>query len=1544
MENSEKINGSNDSDIAVIGLTCRFPGAGNHDEFWRNLRDGVESISFLSDQEVEPSIVDTITPGDPAHVKAASVLEGADLFDAQFFGFTPREAEIMDPQQRLFLECAWEALEHSGYDPETYRGAIGVFAGARTNTYLFNLFSNRERVGALNAFEIGLGNDLAFLSTRVSYKLNLRGPSYSIHTACSTSLVAVHLACQSLLIDECQMALAGGVAVNVPQKAGYVYQHGGIVSPDGHCRAFDANAQGTIFGSGAGIVVLKRLEDALADGDSIYAVIKGSAANNDGSDKASFTAPSVHGQSEVIAEAMASAGVRPETITYVETHGTGTALGDPIEIRGLAKAFRGQGKALNHCGLGSVKTNFGHLDAAAGIASFIKAVLAIKHKQLPPSLHYSAPNPNIDFDDGSFYVNTELSEWKTAGGPRRAGVSSFGVGGTNAHVILEEAPPVEDSGASRPWQLLVLSARSDAALDKASANLTEHLRRHPEINLSDVAYTLQVGRRPFARRRILAARDVEDAVAALERSDPGRVFDGAQEIHDRPVAFMFPGGGAQYPGMGGDLYHAEPVFRQQVDECSKLLEKRLNYDLREALFPSNDRPAEMSERFNDTSMALPSLFVVEYALARLLMSWGVRPEVMIGHSLGEYVAACLAGVFSLEDALSIVVLRGRLFERLPPGAMLSVSLSESETLSLMGDALSLAAVNGSSQCVMSGPVEAIDAMAETLAGEDVEFRRLHINVAAHSKMVEPLVEEFAGFVQGLTLMPPEIPFISNVTGSWITDEEATDPYYWAGHLRKTVRFADGLENVMKEQARILLEVGPGQTLTTLVKLQRDGLHGARAFSTMRHPYEQRHDESFLLAALGKLWISGAKIDWRRLHSDERRRRVPLPTYPFERQRYWVGAGVPDDQANSRRSASNKKADVDDWFYIPSWRRTVPPAPPKETGEQESGRPWLVFVDESNLGRETLKALDRRGQSVVAVYAGEEYRKIAPRVYTIRPLDPQDYVALCAQLQDAGELPSQIVHLWSLTAPEHTESGADFFESAQRNGYYSLLFLAQAVAEKAAPGLHLWVVSNGVQEVESTDICFPEKATMLGPCKVIPQEYESITTHCIDVAMPAAGSWQEGRLVEQLLTEIRARALDAAVAYRGSLRMVQDFEPVRLGGKGEESRPLREQGVYLITGGLGGVGLLLARYLARAARSKLVLLGRSPLPDRGAWDEWSATHDKADPTSVKIAEVRAIEAAGGEVMVIAADVADEQQMRSVVARIDERFGGLNGLIHAAGITSGASVFNPLMEIGRDETEAQFRPKVYGTYVLEKVLYGRDLDFCLMTSSNSSVLGGMGLVAYSAANAFMDAFASGSSKTGRLPWISSSWDPWPEETKRYTGVQTSMDRYVMTEQESTEAFRRIVTTAGGGHVVVATGDLTARLDLWIRRDHTSAADSPAAHPRPQIQGAYAAPRNEMERDIAELWQEILGVERVGIKDNFFDLGGHSLLATRLVARLRDLFNVSLPLQKFFEAPSVAGLAQAISDLKTELDDVERSRILELLAGLSDEEVDTDLKKRK
>ncbi|MEW6738149.1 MAG: type I polyketide synthase, partial [Acidobacteriota bacterium] len=656
----------------------------------------------------------------------------------------------------------------------------------RTNTYLFNLYSNRNVVNALGAFEIGLGNDLAFLSTRASYKLNLKGPSYAIHTACSTSLVAVHLACQSLLIDECQIALAGGVAVNIPQKTGYRYQPGGILSPDGYCRAFDAQARGTIFGSGVGIVVLKRLADALSDRDFIHAVIKGSATNNDGALKASFTAPSVYGQTEVILEALASAGVSPETISYIEAHGTGTALGDPIEIRALTKAFSTASDKKRFCAVGSVKSNFGHLDAAAGIASLIKVVLALKHRQLPPTLYFNEPNPHIDFDQSPFYVNNRLSEWQADSLPRRAGVSSFGVGGTNAHIIVEEAPTINKPVDSRAWQLLLLSAKTASALETTTANLIAHLKDHQELNLADVAYTLQVGRGTFDHRRMLVCKHLEDAFTTLETLDPNRVFTDSQECYERPVVFMFPGQGTQYVNMARELYQSEPTFRQQVDICSEILIAHIGLDLRHLLYPQDNDIAEAQSKLNQTAFTQPALFVIEYALAKLWMQWGVHPQAMIGHSIGEYVAACLAGVFSLTDALYLVALRGKLMQSLMPGAMLSVPLSENAARDLLNKNLSLAAVNGPSLSVIAGSLPAIDELENQLKKQGIVSKRLTVTHAFHSQMMDAIVDTFAENVKKIALQSPQIPYISNVTGSWINTEEATNADYWAHHLRQTV--------------------------------------------------------------------------------------------------------------------------------------------------------------------------------------------------------------------------------------------------------------------------------------------------------------------------------------------------------------------------------------------------------------------------------------------------------------------------------------------------------------------------------------------------------------------------------------------------------------------------------------------------------------------------------------------------------------------------------------------------------------------------------------
>ncbi len=876
-----------ETDIAVIGMSGRFPGAPNLDAFWQNLVSGKESVSFFSDEELRASGVSAASLKDPRYVRAQATLEGIELFAAEFFGYHAIEAKIMDPQQRVFLECAWEALEDAGYSGDTYPGAIGVYAGSNFNTYFVQAQHDPEFY-ALGGWQAALGADKDYLTTRVSYKLNLRGPSMAVQTACSTSLVAVHLAVQSLLNGECDIAMAGGVGLVVPQRVGYRYQEGGIRSPDGHCRAFDAAAQGTVTGSGVGIVVLKRLAAALADGDHVHAVVKGSAVNNDGSGKVSFSAPSVDGQSQVIAEAASVADVDPATITYVECHGTGTPLGDPVEIAGLTRAFRRGTDRTGYCAIGSVKSNIGHLNAAAGIAGLIKTILALRHRTLPPSLHFNEPNPQIDFDGSPFRVVAAARPWESEGGPLRAGVSSLGIGGTNAHVVLEEAPAPAPSGESRPWQLLVLSAKTPTALDRAAADLAGHLAATDE--LADSAYTLQVGRTPFRHRRAVVCRTGEEAAAAL--ANPKQAIAATAPEESRPVVFMFPGQGAQYPGMARELYDTEPTFHATMDHCAEVLRPLLGLDIRDALWPAGGATEEAARVLEATRLAQPALFAVEYSLARLFMEWGVQPEALIGHSLGEYTAACIAGVFELDDALRLVAARGRLMQEMPAGAMLAIPLPEAEVERLLGPGLSLAAVNTPSSCVVSGTFEAIEALETELAARSVSCKRLHTSHAFHSEMMEPVLGAFRELVERARPRAPAIPFVSNVTGTWITADEATDPGYWANQLRRTVRFARGAQALLADPSWFLLEVGPGQALGRFVR-QQDGFAATRpVVASMRGPGEDASDAQRAATALGRCWANGVAVDWKGYHAHERRRRTPLPTYPFERERYWLDGSRP----------------------------------------------------------------------------------------------------------------------------------------------------------------------------------------------------------------------------------------------------------------------------------------------------------------------------------------------------------------------------------------------------------------------------------------------------------------------------------------------------------------------------------------------------------------------------------------------------------------------------------------------------------------------------
>lgn len=1316
--------------IAIIGLAGRFPQAKNVAEFWQNLTGGVKTISLFDDEELRAAGIAPETLADPNYVKAKGMLDEIELFDASFFGITPKEAEIMDPQQRLFLECAWTALEDAGYDSEQFAGPIGLFAGASINSYLMlNLFSNRGLIDLAGILQSSIPNRTDHLTTRCAYKLNLKGPAITVQTACSTSLVAVHLAAQSLLNYQCDMALAGGVTISVPQKSGYYFQEGGVLSPDGHCRPFDHKANGTVTGNGAGVVVLKRLADALADGDQIHAVIKGSAINNDGSLKVGYTAPSVEGQIEVIAMAQALAGITPDTISYIEAHGTGTTLGDPIEIAALKEVFTAGTSRKNFCALGSVKANIGHLDVAAGVAGLIKTTLALKHRTVPPLLNFERANPQIDLENSPFYISDRTVEWINGNGPRRAGISSFGIGGTNAHVVLEEAPERPESGPSRPSQLLVLSAKTAEALETATTNLSAWFKENANANLADVAYTLATGRRPFKHRRMVVAHDAADAAQALDALDPRRVVTGLQEPKDRPVMFMFPGQGAQYPNMGRQLYELEPTFRSAVDECAEQLKPLLGLDLREVLYPQGDTSEQSREQLRQTAITQPALFVTEYALAKLLIEWDIRPAGMIGHSLGEFVAACLAGVLSLHDALKLVAARGRLMQSAEGGAMLSVPLPEQEVQALLDSNLSLASINAPSLCVVSGPTDAIAALEEKLKSQDVLCRRLHTSHAFHSQMMEPILDAFRAEVAQVELKAPNIPFVSNLTGAWIKAAEVTNPEYWVRHLRQTVRFGDGVTRLFDQPDAILLEVGPGTTLMTIARWHPAKAAGQMVLTSLPHADDAQPDLVALQSALGRLWIAGRKFSWTSYFAGEQRRRVSLPTYPFERKRYWIEPAREITGVASNGQPLRKKQNITDWFYIPTWKSS--PLPAFTTAAEKSS--WLLFADDCGLAPHLAAKLEHAGGDITMVVTPADFDKL---------------------VQGGNEWPARVVHLRNVTPAFDSLADNELAARSQETGFYSLLSLAQALGTRTEK-IELTVVTSEMQAVTGDESLCPEKATVLGPCRVIPQEYKHVKCRSIDVKLPDDEKSLD-RLAELLAAELLSGSPDKTVAYRNQQRWVQNFEPHGLAKTDKQDARLRQKGVYVITGGMGGMGLVFAEQLARVAGARLALVGRSPFPARDRWRRWIGTHSEHDEVSQKIRHLQELEKHGARIEVFSADVSDFDQMKGVLNRVVDVFGPINGVIHAAGVPGGGMI--PLKTA--EAAAAILAPKVAGTRVLGRLLQDMKLDFFALCSSRSSILGGFGQIDYCAANAYLDAFAHYyTRKTGTFT-VAIDWDGWQE----------------------------------------------------------------------------------------------------------------------------------------------------------------------------------------
>jgi len=1327
------------STIAIIGMAGRFPGARNTSEFWRNLRDGVESIRDLTEAELLAAGATVEDLANPNYVRRAAILDGVQLFDASFFGFSPRDAAIMDPQHRHFLECAWEALEDAAHPPQQFSGSIGVFAGSGMNAYLIhNLLANRCLVATAGLFQLKqTGNDKDVLATRVSYQLDLRGPSINVQTACSTSLVAVHMACQSLLNFECDMALAGGVTIEIPHGLGYMYREGEILSRDGHCRSFDASSSGTVFASGLGIVVLRRLEDALADRDHIRAVILGSAINNDGARKVGYLAPSVEGQSEVIREALDYAGVPASSISYVETHGTGTRVGDPIEVRALTQAFRDSG-ARGTTAIGSLKSNVGHLDAAAGVAGLIKTVLALEHAQIPASLHFEKINPHIELEGGPFYVNSRLADWPSAGTPRRAGVTSLGIGGTNAHVVVEEAPAVPLIRHKKPYEILTVSAKTEGAADQAFANLAAHLAEHPELNFADVAFTCQLGRTVFPHRRAVVVEDARESIAALAGLDRKRLISGTAG-RAAPV-FVFSGQGSQYVNMGRELYEKEAVFRETLDLCAKYLREPLGIDLIAALYPSDAEEESCVERLNQTWLTQPALFAIEYALAQWWRSLGVEPSAMAGHSIGEYVAACLADVFSCEDALAIVAARGRLIYELPAGAMLAVPLAAAEIE--LPKELSLAAVNNPAMCVVSGPTDAIAAYEESLAKQSIAGRRLFTSHAFHSAMMEPILGAFEQRLRGITLHAPRIPYLSNVTGTWIKAEEATDPAYWARHIRSTVRFGDNLAELFSVPERVLIEAGPGNALTTLAR--QWGGPSAPAFPSLPHPRENVSALRCAFETLGRLWTLGVNVDWSKLHAAGSVQRVSLPTYPFERRKFWIEPDKIAQVAEPAHESAPPAASVDSVDETVSlYRRVWTPTPLPTISAVEPG-PWLIFRDSFGVADEMARQLKAANPEFAVVEPGNSFQQLKHGRYTLRPSERADYDSLVAALLESGGAPRKIVHLWSLAAEA---SEAPLEETLDRS-FFSPLYLAQALAAQDLEGVQLALVSNYMQQVDAESVRNPARAVLLGPARVIHKELPGFNCKAIDLDFDGGKAAESAA---QIVAEMNGGYENSTIAWRDGERFVETLEPLQLSAAPKHPR-LESGGVYLITGGLGALGLSLAEHLAREFRTCIVLVGRSALPPEARWESALLDGGRSDAEKERLRKLVAIRSLAAGLLVLQADVTNLDEMKAAVAQTRRQFGKINGVFHAAGVLDDG----PLMLKTAASAARVLDPKVRGTLVLEEALRDEPLACFVLFSSVSSILPPAGQVDYAAANAFLDAFAL--SRKGPVTAI--NWGAWRE----------------------------------------------------------------------------------------------------------------------------------------------------------------------------------------
>jgi acyl transferase domain-containing protein/acyl carrier protein len=1493
-DQSAQFTGRWSDGIAIIGMAARFPRSQNVQEFWEHLLAGEILITEYSKDELRDAGVDEALLAGSSYVRRGSAIEHADYLDAEFFGLSRREAEITDPQHRVFLECAWQALENSGYTGDGER--VGVFAGVGMSSYLLQLLGNPAVMASVGGYQLMLGNDKDFIATRVAFKLNLRGPAISVQTGCSTSLVAVHLACQSILNGECEMALAGGVSIAFPQGAGYPYIPGMILSPDGYCRPFDAEAQGTVPGCGAGIVVLKRLSQALADEDSIYAVIRGSAWNNDGAGKIGFTAPAAEGQAAVIRQAHAAAGITADRIGYVEAHGTATELGDPIEVAALTAVFRESNVQPQSCVLGAVKANMGHADVAAGVAGLIKATLALQSGVIPPTPNFRRANPFLDLEEGPFLVSPSLTPWPRQD-DRWAGVSSFGIGGTNVHVVLSSAPQRPDYPSASFPRVFPISARTPAALAKAGEQLAHRLASGPPLAAEDVAATLQFGRRAFSHRRAVVAHDCAELAAMLRK--PSKHREITTEELSRDVIFLLPGQGQQFIGMAGTLYRTDTAFRSVIDHGAAIL--RSDYDLRpEEWIAGEESTPALKAQLADTAVAQPVLFLLECALAARWRSLGVEPSALLGHSLGELAAASIAGVFSFEDGLRLAAERGLLMARTPAGAMSAVMLPPEKLLGYMEQDVWLAAENGPGVSVASGLVEAIEYLERRLTADRVAFVRLASKNAFHTPLMADAAKAFSEKVDWVARHAPTLPWLSNVTGTWIEANEAQSAQYWGNQILSRVRFTQNL-SALANRRKFLLEVGPGDALIGVARRQLP----ASIMAPSLGPESRRDsDKVVFLQAAARAWECGVPISWQALEPGHRKRRVALPTYPFERQRYWIDPPASVEEKSIERvparvrssvssvasvsfdTASNaKRADISSWFYAPSWQSTPPPSSALPHG----GDPvdcWLVLRDSSGLGEALIKRLAQKQTTIIEVQAADEFTQSEKR-FTVNPAQPGDYEKLWRGIAHLGLRPMGLLNLWTM-------------RDSNLPAYECLLLLLQAARTQRQRFRQIDIVTDRLQSVFGEAIEKVERAGIFGLLHAIPLEYGGVHCRAIDVQLSADNVHQ---IAQQVLEEVQATGSNLTIAYRGESRWEQSWIPAPL--REPASSPFTHRGVYLITGGIGGIGYSLARHLLQQYQARIVLSGRTALPPRSEWAAWIDEHASGEPVSRRILRMQQLERLGGEVRYVAADVTSFDEMANVFAGARKDFGRINGVLHAAGIPGGAMIAS------QDLAEAlnTRRPKVQGSIVLAELSQGEPLDFFALCSSVSAVIPVVSQSAYAAANIFQNYFAKYCRDSYKLPAVAIGFDAWQEvgmaaEMVLPTGFeQLKKERMetAMTPEEGIEVIRRVLSGWRGAQIL----GTTVRLDSLLAQ--ASSQISIGERETPRLPSAAGS--DEELAVVLEIWKDVLAADDIVPTDNFFELGGHSLMGTMIATRIRDRLGVELTLRALFNSPTPQALADLI-----------------------------------